>query len=268
MAAHCALAVNLSYGAAERVPADLVTPNYFAVLGVRPGAGRFFTETDYASAVLSHAFWQRKFAGDRNALGATVVLNGYPFTVVGVAPAEFAGTVPGTAFDVWVPIAAQPIVIPRLSSAILQNRAAGWLAVFGRLRPGAHFTGAAAEIRTIAGQLALSYPLTNANRAIDLTPGVGLYPDGRAEISGILRLLAGAVGLLMLMACANVAGLFLVRASGRQREIAVRLAMGAGRARVVRQLLTEGMIVAAVAGALGLLLAAWTTQIAAGSHVG
>jgi predicted permease len=265
LAAHSPAALSFSYATAERVRGDAVSGNYFEVLGVKPALGRLLLPEDdsgsRAVAVLSYGLWQRKFGGDPNVMGARIALNGFPFTIVGVARKEFSGTVTGGSFDLWVPLSTQPQTMPRLSAGILRDRSAGWLWVFGRLKPGVGFQEAEAEMKTIAGQLAQEYPMSNAGRSINLVRGVGLYPDAREEVSGLLGLLSAAVALLLLIACANVAGLFMVRASGRQREIAVRLAVGAGRGRIIRQLLAEGILLSLIAGALGLFLSGWVTEL-------
>ncbi len=260
LAAHCPVALNISSRTPERLIGDLVTGNYFEVLGVRPAAGRLLVEDDDSAAVISYGLWQRKFGASANAIGATVELNGDPFTIVGVAEKGFRGTVVSLPFEVWVPLRTQPRTFSHLSKDIFENRSAGWLLLFGRLKPGVGVKQADAEIRTIATQLANAYPLTNGKRTAALAAGVGMYPDDRAEVSGLLALLSGAVVLLLLIACANAAGLLLLRAMGRTREIAIRLATGATRKRILCQLLTEGSVLALIAGAIGVLLAAWATQ--------
>ena len=159
-----------------------------------------------------------------------------------------------------MPLRTQPRTFSHLSKDIFENRSAGWLLLFGRLKPGVGVKQADAEIRTIATQLANAYPLTNGKRTAAVAAGVGMYPDDRAEVSGLLALLSGAVVLLLLIACANAAGMLLLRAMGRTREIAIRLATGATRKRILCQLLTEGSVLALIAGAIGVLLAAWATQ--------
>ena len=257
IAAHSAVALSVN---AERLIGDLVTGNYFGVLGVRPAAGRLLVKDDDASVVIGYGLWQRKFGGSPAVVGARIQLNGYPFTIVGVAEEGFRGTVASRPFDLWAPLRTQPRTSRTLSEGILENRSAGWLLLFGRLKPGIDFKKADAEIKTIARQLAHAYRLTNGNRTAAIARGVGMYPDDRAEVGGLLVLLSGAVTLLLLIACANVAGMLLLRAMGRTREIAIRLATGATRSRILAQLLTEGFVLALTAGALGVLLAAWATQ--------
>lgn len=260
LAAHSPAAFSFAYGAPERMIGDLVTGNYFDVLGVRPALGRLLAEDDDAAAIISYGLWQRKFGANPGVIGAGIELNGYPFTIVGVTENGFRGTIVELPLDLWVPLRTQPRMIPRLSSSILENRAAGWLELFGRLKPRASVRQADAEIKTIAARLSLAYPVTNGKRTAVVAPGVGIYPDDRAEVSGLLALLSGAVALLLLIACANVAGMLLLRAIGRTREIAIRLATGAARTRILAQLFTEGCTLAMIAGAIGVLLASWITQ--------
>ncbi len=258
LAAHLPVIVSLRRGGrGRRINGDLVSDNYFATLGVRPAAGRLPGAGEAQAAVIGYAFWQREFGGDPAVIGAGIDIDGYPFTIAGVAARDFRGSVLSFPVDVWFPMNAQPKVAARLSNAILQNRSAGWLQLFGRLRPGATVEGAAAEMKMPAAQLARENPLIDGARTACVAAGVGTYPDDLAEVTGLLRLLWGAVALLLLIACANVAGLLLVRAGGRTREIAVRLAIGAGPARIVRQLVAEGLALALLAGVAGILLAAW-----------
>lgn len=260
IAAHSATAVGLNEEAPERLIADLVTDNYFAVLGVQPAAGRLLAPGDSEAAVLSYGLWQRKFGGSADVVGREIKLNGFPFTVVGVASKEFRGTDVSLPFDLWTPLRNQPRLLARLSAGVMQNRASGWLQLFARLKPGVDLRQANAEMTTIAAQLAQAYPVTNAKRTATLAAGIGIFPDDRAEVSGLLGLLSAAVAVLLLIGCANVAGLLMIRAAGRTREIAIRMAVGAGRARIARQLLTEGFVLALIAGGLGILFADWATD--------
>jgi predicted permease len=248
----------------NRVHGDLVTEYYFDVLGVKPALGRLLNSADGDVAVLNYAMWSQQFGRDPEILGKRIVLNGVPFTIVGVAEPGFRGTAVDESIDVWVPLSTQPVTLSRLSNRILAERAAGWIEIFGRLKPGVTVREAGVELRTIAAQLAIAYPQTNRNRSVSVASGVGLYPDDRAEVTGLLGLLTGSVGLLLLIACANVAGLLMVRASRRSREMAVRLAVGAGRWRLIRQLLAEGIVLAFAAGAVAMVIAQWATvQVAA-----
>ncbi len=271
LAAHCGASMVFRGGPianAERVVGDVVSGSYFDVLGVKPASGRLLGPADDHAdaapvAVASYSFWRRSLNSDPGVIGAPVTVNGHAFTLVGVAAPEFAGTLIGEPFDLWTPLATVGQSIPRLTPTILDSRSAGWLNVFGRLKPGVDRRHAEAEMKTLAGQLAAAYPATNQNRSVALIPGIGLFPDDRAELDRLLGVLSAAVGLLLLIACVNAAGLFLVRGWRRQREIALRLALGAGRPRIVRQLLTEAMLIAFMAGALGLLLSAWAAKLMA-----
>jgi predicted permease len=199
-------------------------------------------------------------------VGRTVRLNGYLFTVVGVAPREFCGTRTQFQPDVWVPITLQPEVMPRLSPDTLRNRASGWLRIFARLAPGTTFASAQAETSAVAARLAQAYPETNHTRTVVLVPGLGLDSDDRAEVRRLLGLLLACVLLLQLIACANVANLLLARSAARRREVAVRVALGAGRARLLRLFLTEGALLAAGAGLLGMFLAPIVAQLAVAAN--
>ncbi|HTQ55920.1 MAG TPA: ABC transporter permease [Bryobacteraceae bacterium] len=268
LAAFSPVSMSLSRGTPERIIGSVVTGNYFSTLGVRPALGRPILPSDdtepgaHPVAVLSHALWTRRFGADRGAVGATVLLNGYSFTIVGVAPPSFRGTLAGLPAEVWVPLSMLSEAMPNsVGRHYFDERAWGWLRVFGRLKPDVAFTQAEAELKGISRQLALAYPNTNADRTVALTAGVGLDPDDRATLSRFLALLLAGVGLLLVIACANVAGMLLLRGIGRQREIAVRLALGASRIRLVRQLLTEGLFLAFAGGTLGLLAAPWAVKL-------
>lgn len=268
LAAHSPLPLSFTHESPERLIGDLVTGNYFDVLGVRPAAGRLLVEDDDSAVVISHGLWQRKFGGSQGVIGAKIEVNGYPFTIAGVAANGFRGTMLSLPLDVWAPLRAQPRLNPRLSSEIMENRASGWLMLFGRLKPSLSVEQVGSEIKTIAAQLAQAYPVTNDKRSVRVAAGVGTYPDDRAEVTSLLVLLSGAVALLLLIACANVAGMLLLRSIGRTREIAIRLATGATPGRLLVQLLTEGCTLAVMAGGLGILLAAWATQAIVASSRG
>jgi predicted permease len=264
LAAYSAAPLSLTTDGTNRVRGNLVTDNYFDLLGVKPTVGRLLASGDAEVAVLSYGMWRQKFGASPGIAGTRIVLNGAPFTIVGVAEPGFRGTAVNESIDIWVPISTQPVTLSRLSRGILQNRASGWIEIFGRLKPQVTVRQADAELRTIAAQLAAAYPETNRHRSVSAASGVGLYPEDRAEVTGLLELLAGSVALLLAIACANVAGMFMVRASRRRREIAVRMAIGAGRWRLIRQLLAEGIVLAFAAGAAAILIAEWAAVQIAG----
>jgi len=256
----------------ELVMAEVVTTNYFAMLGVVPALGRRFSAFEDRPgspspvAILSHDGWRRYFAGSPDVVGREVRLNGQRFTLVGVAPHGFRSLVPGFSPDLWLPIHAAVSlptgvtisfggVTPGLERTA--DRAQRWVWVTGRLRPDASVEQARAEVVALALQLGHEYATSNAQRAftavaandVRLSPGVD-----RAVWAGSL-LAMGAFASGLLLACANVASLFLARALGRRREIATRLALGAQRRQLVRQLWLEGLLLALLGGGLGLLLA-------------
>jgi putative ABC transport system permease protein len=268
LAAHAATWMNLGTGEPERIIGDIVTGNYFTVLRVQPALGRLIVPDDdtkrdaNAVVVLSYSFWERKFGASRSILGSTIVLNGYPFTVIGVAPRRFTGVLAALRTEVWVPMSMLNEGMPSSRGQhYFEERAWGWMRIFGRLKTGVSFEQAQTDMRVVAQQLALAYPITNTGHSVALGRGVGIDPDDRASLAGFLRLLFGAVGLLLVIACANIAGLLLVRATGRRREISVRLALGATRRRLIRQLVTEGLCISLASGALGLMLAPWIVSI-------
>jgi predicted permease len=248
---------------AEPVLGVATSDNYFRVLGVHPAKGRFYmAEADGAGnpdmvAVLSFNAWRERYDSDPGVIGKTLHLNGYPMTIIGIAPEGFTGTLVGISPEIWVPLAAAPQLegIPTFLS-LLRVR------TVGRLAPGVSHAQAQAALAVRARQLAAD-PGTNLEipARIDLHPVTGLPADDRAAIVGFLALLFAIAGLVLGIASANVAGMLLARATHRRKEVAIRLSMGAGRGRLVRQLLTESILLWTLGGTAGILVSVWITEL-------
>ena len=227
--------------------------NLFSLLGAQPFLGRTFLPEDGEPGkdhvlVLSHRLWEKRFASDRSVVGRSVRLNGEPYTIIGVMPPEFAH--PGTFVDLWTPIA--------LASNWFENRKLHVLHVVARLRPGVRLEQAQKEMDLLTGELARQYPDTNKNWGARLAPIRDLYTGNLREALWVLQ---AAVLLMLIIACANVANMMLAQASTREREVAIRLALGARRRHLFSQFLTQGLILASPGAAGGLLLAFWGVQI-------
>jgi predicted permease len=245
--------LNLSgEGEPERVRAIRVTSGVLEALGITPAQGRLFateeTEDPIARvAVVSHGLWTRRFGSDPSLLGKDILVNQEPWTVVGILPEGFR-------FPGWQSLTEPGLLMPISLQAEIADRGAYYLRVLGRLRPGSSVERAREELETIAGRLAESHPETNSRRTVQVVP---LRDIVLGDSPRRLWILLGATGFVLLLACANVGGLLLARNAGRRVEMAVRASMGAGRIRLVRQMLTESLTLALLGGAAGLLLAWW-----------
>ena len=248
----------------KQVFGQMVSANYFEVLGLRPASGRFFLPDEDSQpsgnnvAVMSHSLWTNKFGSDPNIIGKIVTLNATPYTVIGVAPHGFKGTFTfGSAEQIWIPVSMYPRALSGFFKDNFNDRRFLTTTMFGRLKPGVSLSEAEASLKTVASRLEHAFPNDNASRSVALTllgdAAVGVNNRGQIVLAG--GLMMGIVGLVLMIACVNLANLLLAQAARREKEIGVRSALGASRLRVMRQLLTESLVLAILAGIVGFAIA-------------
>jgi predicted permease len=256
---------------------EIVTGNYFQVLGVATTIGRTIVPADDrddapAVAMISHPYWVREFGSAPDAIGRTLKVRGDTYTIVGVTPPGFSGMTPVLSPEIWIPLAkslgVEPVglhdVLPSPTGTTrIDRRGDRWLFIRGRLKPGTTLEQARTDLALHMSRLAAEYPATNKDRQIAMmaTSDVHFHPAADPQVVPFAAALMVAVGLVLLIACANVASMLLARASGRRKEISVRLAIGASRAQIVRQLVTESLVMSAFGAAAGIALAWWVTLI-------
>jgi macrolide transport system ATP-binding/permease protein len=263
--AYQSIPLNLSSnGRAERVWGEIVTGNYFGTLGITTLKGRTLVPEDdknvgaHQVVVISYGLWQRLF-GKEDIIGQILVINGYSFNIIGVAPQDFIGIEKGRIPDLWIPMAMQHQVVPGPDR--LKERGMGWLRVVGRLNKGITIEHAQAELRTLASQLAKDYPQYNKGVSISLFPAGQVHPEFQSMLGNFLAFLVAVLIFVLLIACVNTATLLMTRATLRQKETAIRLSIGATRAQLIRQLLTESVLLALAGGTVGLIFAYWITKL-------
>ncbi len=259
-------------GKAERVTGALVSGSFFELLGARPERGRLLSSADDAApgaspvAVVSHRLWAARFGSDPQTVGSTVQLNGHPYTIVGVAAPEFTGVDLDSLPDVWVPIAMVDQALPEFGDeGVLTSRKLSWLDVVARLKPGVSRAAAQAELDGIAKRRAAAQPKDHTDPMARIVPAgeFAVGPGSREEARRLSWLLVGMAGLVLLIACADAAGLLLLRSERRRREIGVRLALGASRRQIGRQLLVESLLLAVFAATAGVVMAVWGSDLLA-----
>jgi len=252
-------------GEGQVVLGQLVSGNFFSLLGVNASLGRTFLPEDdqpgnpHAVVVLGHRFWQQHLGSDPKVVGKSLLLNGTSFTVIGVAPGGFAGLLVAIEPDFWAPVTVAEQILH--DAGRLTSRQGYWLFAVGRLKPGVDAPRAGAEVNLLAQLIEQEHPDTNKNLGANLFPATLVPGPYRGYVSAFTGLLLAVFGLVLVIAGVNAATLLLARATGRAREMAIRSALGAGRGRLIRQMLVESTLLSGLAGCLGLLLACWTSPL-------
>lgn len=271
MTAYSSETVNLVLegDSALEVTVDLVTGDYFEIIGVEPVIGRAFLpgelEVDSADrvVVLSHSLWRSHFAEEPSQVGREIFLNGQSYAVLGIMPEDFRGPDLGSSPDMWAPLTRQSLLLPSYGRRLFYNRGTHWLIALGRLKPDISFDRVREEFMHLSRLQAMNYLDTNEGWRIAVTEaGRGIvWPGYKGLIVFLVSLLLGIVGLVMLIVCFNISNLLMARAARRRREIGMRLALGASRYRLLRQLISESLLLALMGGTLGTLLAYWMIDI-------
>jgi len=263
----------------EQIWGETVSGNYFDVLGVQPAIGRSFRADEDVLpgkdpvVVISHALWRRRYNSDPNLVGRTITVNSQRLTVIGIAPPQYTGMLRGLSVEIWVPLAMVPALDPSKGEQMLTSRGNRWLMMIGRLRPGTTVEAATSRFDLLSRGMQASHPEewrsvrpeSGAVRELFVSVlrerDTRIHPGMHLEVYAGIALLVVVVNLVMLIACMNLAGMLLARAVVRRREIAIRLAMGAGRWRLIRQLITESILLSLIAGLAGLLLTVWVLKL-------
>ena len=245
-------------GSGETIRVQFVSVNYFDLLSIRPAMGRGFRPEEgirgsaNTVAIVSHGYWQRRAGSDLSFLGSTILLNETPFTVIGITAEGFQGTFIGFPMEIWAPLASAELILPNFD---LSDRASQGFELIGRLKPDVSISQAQAAFGLIARELESEHPAEKRGHGVGIVPTTGIDHSMRGGVMGFLAILMTITGLVLLITCLNVGNMLLARATARQKEMAIRVAMGARRGRLVRQLLTEALLLFALGGLGGALVA-------------